>query len=329
MMLISITRGGLWSKRLLLSTWVLLISVAQAHESGPASDIRPDNFWAAWSWEPVVLGLLIAGGGLYAIGVTNLWRRSSPERTFARWHVFCFLSGLLVVVIALISPLHELGEALFSAHMAQHELLMLIAAPLLVLGRPLVPMLMALPRPCREALTNLSRRPHFRNAWNVISNPVTTWLIHGITLWAWHVPVLYQATLESDSVHALQHTCFLGSALLFWWTLLNGRYARMGYGAAVLYVFTTAVHSGALGALFTFSNRLWYPAYQGRTLAWNLTALQDQQLGGLIMWIPAGLVLVGTGLGFLVAMLRESERRASYSLVSAAQQRLAGRGGSV
>ncbi|HEX8925111.1 MAG TPA: cytochrome c oxidase assembly protein, partial [Terriglobales bacterium] len=93
-------------------------------------------------------------------------------------------------------------------------------------------------------------------------------------------------------------------------------YGRLGYGAAVLYVFTTTLHTGVLGALFTFSTRLWYPAYQGRTAPWGLTAIQDQQLGGLIMWIPAGVVLIGVGLGFLAAMLGESERRASYSAIA-------------
>lgn len=295
---------------------------AWAHPVG--EEVQPANIWTAWPREPIVIALLAASGVLYAIGVRRLWRRSTPARTFARLQVGCFAAAWLVLFIALLSPIHELGEALFSIHMAQHELLMLIAAPLLVLGRPLVPMLIALPPRARSTVTSWTKRSGFRQFWYSITNPIAAWLIHGVVLWAWHVPVLYQATLESETVHGLQHTSFLISALLFWWALLDGRYGRIGYGAAVLYVFTTAVHSGILGALFTFSTHLWYPAYQGRTLSWGLTAIQDQQLGGLIMWIPAGTVFVAFGLWFLAAMLRESGKRVAYSQ-AAMSQRTVGR----
>ena len=108
-------------------------------------------------------------------------------------------------------------------------------------------------------------------------------------LWTWHVPVLFQATLDSEFVHALQHASFLFSALLFWWAILHGRVRAVGFGVAVLYMFTTALHSGLLGALLTLAGTVWYPIYDSTTASWGLTPLQDQQLGGLIMWIPAGL----------------------------------------
>ncbi len=150
-------------------------------------------------------------------------------------------------------------------------------------------------------------------SWAAISAPLSAWLIHGVTLWLWHIPFLYQATLDSELVHAAQHATFLGTALLFWWALIHGRGGRMSYGAAVMYVFTTAVHTSVLGALLTVSSKLWYPIYDGRTLAWGLSALEDQQLGGLIMWVPAGLVYVGIGLWLFAGWLRESDRRLSYS----------------
>jgi cytochrome c oxidase assembly factor CtaG len=121
---------------------------------------------------------------------------------------------------------------------------------------------------------------------------------------------LFQATLESEFVHTLQHLSFLLSALLFWWALIHGRRGLMGYGAAVLYMFTTSIHSGVLGALITFSSSVWYPAYAATTSSWGLTPLEDQQLGGLIMWIPAGLVYIFAGLALFAGWLRESERRA-------------------
>jgi cytochrome c oxidase assembly factor CtaG len=106
---------------------------------------------------------------------------------------------------------------------------------------------------------------------------------------------------------------FLGTALLFWWTLLHGRYGRMGYGVAVIYVFTTAVHTSILGALMTFAQNVWYPIYDGRTAAWHLTALQDQQIGGLVMWVPAGIVFILLGLALLAAWIGESDRRVAYT----------------
>ncbi|MDT7604479.1 MAG: putative rane protein, partial [Acidobacteriota bacterium] len=119
----------------------------------------------------------------------------------------------------------------------------------------------------------------------------------------------FQATLRSEWVHTAQHLSFLVSALLFWWALVHGRQGLMGYGAGVLYMFTTMVHSGLLGALITFAGTVWYPAYGGLTASWGLTPLEDQQLGGLIMWIPAGLVYIVAGLALFAGWLRESESR--------------------
>jgi putative membrane protein len=149
-------------------------------------------------------------------------------------------------------------------------------------------------------------------SWRILTIPIAAWLIHGITIWIWHVPALYQATLESEWVHATQHLFFLITALLFWWTLLAGR-SNMQHGVAVAYVFTTAVHTSVLGALLTCSTRLWYPIYEGRTEPWGLSALQDQQLGGLIMWVPAGAVYVALGLWLFARWLRESDRRLAYT----------------
>jgi cytochrome c oxidase assembly factor CtaG len=146
-----------------------------------------------------------------------------------------------------------------------------------------------------------------------ITGPLTVWLIHGITVWGWHLPVLYEATLRSEFVHALQHTSFLGTALLFWWALIYGRFGRMSYGVSVVYVFATALHTSILGALLTFAQHIWYPIYDGRTLAWSLTPIEDQQLGGLIMWIPGGLVFIAVGLGLFAAWIGESERRVQFT----------------
>jgi putative membrane protein len=148
-----------------------------------------------------------------------------------------------------------------------------------------------------------------------MSAPLTAWALHGLALWAWHLPALYQQTLRSDFVHALQHLSFLLTALLFWWALIYGAQGRTAYGASVLYVFATAMHSGLLGVLLTVTTSVWYPIYASRTAAWGLTTLEDQQLAGLIMWVPAGIIYLAAGLLLFRAWLGESAFRTARQSV--------------
>jgi cytochrome c oxidase assembly factor CtaG len=168
--------------------------------------------------------------------------------------------------------------------------------------------------------------PAVAAVWGFLTAPLAVWLIHGVALWLWHLPSLYQATLDDDLIHACQHLSFFVSAALFWWSLVHGRFGRLGYGAAVLYVFTTSLHSGVLGALLTFAPRLWYPIYDARTAAWGLSPLEDQQLAGLIMWIPAGLVFIVLGLALFAAWLGEAERRVAHTRSEALLRALEGGG---
>jgi putative membrane protein len=282
------------------------LSVATAHEGKPH---RLADLPYTWGLDPLVIVSLALSGWLYLRGARRLWRESGKGRGVRRWEAWAFAGGWLALFVALVSPLHPLGEVLFSAHMTQHEVLMLVAAPLLVLGRPLVPFLWALPVGWRQSLGAAGKLSSVRMPWRAATNPLVAWAVHAIALWAWHAPVLFQATLRSDIIHTLQHVCFLGSALLFWWALIHGPQGLMGYGVGVLYMFTTSVHSGVLGALLTFARRVWYPAYSETTLSWGLTALEDQQLGGLIMWVPAAAVYIIAGLALMAGWMRESERR--------------------
>jgi putative membrane protein len=274
-----------------------------------------------WSADPIPWTLLILSGLAYTAGVVRLWRQHGARpRGLRWWEPLSFAAGWLTIVGAQVSPLDWLSGQLFSAHMTQHELLMLIAAPLLVLGRPLVVMLWALPTTRRRAAGALARRPLIARPWRLLTTPLIVWILHGAALWLWHLPSWYQAAVADDTIHLVQHACFLGTAALFWWTLVHGRYGRGGYGIAVLYVFTTMLHSGMLGALLTFSPHSWYPVYAERAPAWNLAPLEDQQLAGLIMWIPFGVVFLVVGLALFAAWLGESERRRAHGSVEAAVQ---------
>lgn len=300
--------GRFWLVYLRPATFILAAARSTfAHEGKPHSW---HDLWRAWSFEPVVVISLVATGALFTLGLRKLWHDSGKGKGIQQWEALAFAGGWLALVVALISPVHAWGRVLFSAHMTQHEILMLVAAPLLVLGRPLIAVLWALPLKWSRRVGALGKIKWLRQTWKFLTLPILAWVIHMIALWIWHLPVMFEAVLHSEWVHTAQHLSFLLSALLFWWALIHGRQGLMGYGAAALYVFTTSLHSGLLGALLTFSGSVWYPSYVGLTASWGLTPLADQQLGGLIMWIPAGVLYAIAGLALMAGWLREAERRA-------------------
>jgi cytochrome c oxidase assembly factor CtaG/cytochrome c2 len=273
---------------------------------------------AVWTFEPGVIVPLATVALVYAIGVARLWRLAGSAAGIRGWHASSFAAGCAAIVAALVSPLDAASGALSSAHMIQHELLILAAAPLMVAGLPLVALLFALPRSWRRPAVRVIRRRSISAAWALLTAPAVVWLLHGVALWIWHLPALYEWALASERVHALEHASFFVTASLFWWGLARGRYGRMGYGAAVVYVFATALHSGVLGAAMTISPYPWYDSYAATTAAWGLTPLEDQQLAGLIMWVPAGAIFTVIGLLFFAAWLRESERRVRVARIAAA-----------
>jgi cytochrome c oxidase assembly factor CtaG len=285
----------------------LMNTPALAHEGKPHNW---HDLTRAWSFEPLVVISLTLMALLFVRGVRALWRQSDTGKGIRRWEAAAFAGGWLTLFVALVSPVHAWGRVLFSAHMTQHELLMLVAAPLIVLGRPLIAFMWALPLEWSRRVGDWARTAWFRKSWKALTIPLVAWCLHAAALWLWHVPSLFEATLHSELMHTLQHLSFFLSALLFWWALVHGRRGWLGYGAAVLYVFTTSIHSGLLGALLTFSHAVWYPSYVGLTSSWGLTPIEDQQLGGLIMWIPAGVLYVFAGLALLAGWLRESDARA-------------------
>jgi putative membrane protein len=237
----------------------------------------------------VVLAAVALTGWAYARGRRHLSERahaSGPRRGPA----VCFGAGLAAVVVALATPLDHLTTERLWAHMAQHVVLVAVAAPLLVLGRPLPTLLWAIPAGARAEVSRWWRRlarSHSRPAgW--LAWAAGALALHSLNHWAWHAPGPYQAALRSESVHALEHATFLGTGLLFWWAVVGAR-RRALYGAGVLITFFAALQGTALGAFMTMAARPWYPAYAQNAGA-GLTPLEDQQVAGVIMWGPGGLV---------------------------------------
>jgi cytochrome c oxidase assembly factor CtaG len=218
-------------------------------------------------------------------------------------------AGLAVLAVALVSPLDALSAALFSAHMVQHLLLLVVAPPLLVLGIPPVAMFWALPGPSRRSLGrwwNHSRA--LRCTWRVLSHPLSAWMLATASLWLWHMPALFDAALRNDALHALEHLSFVSTALLVWWLVLQPRgRRRLGYAGALAVVVTAALQSAALGALLTFAHSAWY-APSGVEGSWGLSVLQDQQIAGLLMWVPGGAAYAAALCAVVVLWLRDAER---------------------
>jgi putative membrane protein len=279
----------------------LLLLLAPAVLAHPGEPLSPHDLWSAWSFDPETAIPVVVAGILYARGA-----RSS--RGISRLHQVYFWAGWAALALALISPIHPLGEVLFSAHMIQHEILMLIAAPLLVAARPAVALIWGLPFAWRRAVGRAANAGIIQTIWGFFTKPLPAWWIHASAIWAWHIPYLFESTLANKWMHAAQHMSFFGTALLFWWSLA-GAEERSGVGAGILSTFSTALHTGILGALLTFSTQTWYPAYARSTHAWGFTPLEDQQVGGLVMWVPAGVVYLAAGLIFFSQSLSGSGAR--------------------
>ena len=279
----------------------ILPLTARAHDVQAELAAGPAPGWGAEWWVVTLLALSLL---LYAAGLKRLWPRAHGARRQLARQAAWFGAGWAMLVLALASPLDGAGSYAFSAHMVQHEILMIVAGPLLVLGRPLALWLWAFGPDARLRIAAGTRRPAVRAAWGALTAPVNAWLLHFAALWMWHVPACFQLALADNGMHALQHTSFLATALLFWWAVLGREGGAHGRGGAIVYLFTTMMHTGALGALFTMSETIWYPLYGNRAQLFGLSPLEDQQLGGLIMWIPGGLAYLIAGLVLCARWLR-------------------------
>jgi putative membrane protein len=281
---------------------VVVLTVILAHVGQPP---QPHDLWSTWNLEPALVGGIVLVLWLHHRGRARGGRRPVDGRR-AR----CFVVGLLVIAVATISPLEPLTGALASAHMVQHVLLVLVAAPLLAFSAPGSTLLRGSPPSVRRASGRWRRRlGPGSSRLRVPHHPATVWLLHVGTLWIWHSAVFYDAALTSGPLHVLEHATFLLTGVLFWRVVVGARGAgRVPGGLGVLLVFGMAMQSVLLSLLLTFAREPWYEGYTETTTAWGLAPLADQQLAGVIMWVPAGLVYVVTALALLGAWLRTSER---------------------
>jgi putative membrane protein len=273
---------------------------------------------SAWSWDPLILLSVGLVAIVYARGLRRIrrrTRRAAPEL----WRATAFGSGLAILAVALQSPISTYDNTLFSLHMLQHMLLVLGAAPLLLIGAPLLPLLWGLPDQERRGVgLLLSRHGPLRRLGHRITQPLVAEVLFLGTLAFWHVPVVYAAAQGRGITHNLEHAFLLGMAVLFWWPLPPPTDAskRMSGGLAVVYLAAAAVEGTVIGALLTFSSEPLYTTYRLAPRIAELSVLQDQQLAGLIMWVPSGLVYLSAILVQFGLLLRSDERDDPSSAVS-------------
>ncbi len=248
----------------------------------------PSGAETVWHWEfdPWVLALILLPGVLYVCG----WRqvhRQMPHR-FGAARLAAFLAGLAALFIAIASPLHACADLLLTAHMLQHLLLMLIVPPLLLAGAPYLPLLRGLPRRVvKHGLGPFLAWPALWRWGRRLTHPLTAWLAFVVTSTAWHVPALYELALHAPGWHAVEHLCFVATALLFWWPVLQPWPSRPQEPRWVLlpYLFLADVQNTILAALLTFCERVLYPTYATAPRLTAMTALDDQAAAGAIMWV--------------------------------------------
>jgi putative membrane protein len=262
-----------------------IVAIVALAVAAPAFAHGGHEHATGWTLDPVLLIPLGLALLIYSTGWRRLARRASapPQRAGL------FLAGWAVLTLALVSPLHAAGEQSFTIHMIEHELIMLVATLLLAASNAGGVLAWGLPRSLRLALGGSWKLP-LALLWKRLTEPVTATIVQGVAMWAWHAPILFDRALESSGWHIAQHACFFLSSLIFWWAMLHPRGGRSGYGLSAACLFATSLVGGALGALMSFSASPWYSDYAAMGMTGiGLDPVTDQQLAGLIMWIPGGL----------------------------------------
>ncbi|MDP9340830.1 MAG: cytochrome c oxidase assembly protein [Actinomycetota bacterium] len=270
--------------------------------------MTPATFLTSWRFDPVPFALTVAAATLYLVAARRVWRTRGPS-AFPRRRASFFFAGLGVLLVALESPVHAYAGRLLSVHMAQHLMITMVAAPLLVLGTPAMLALQASSRGVRRSvLLPVLHGPVGR----VVGWPVLGWALFAAVMWATHVPPLYVAAVRSEAIHTLEHVAYLVAALLFWLPVvgLDPSPRRLSHPARLLYLFLSMPVTAVLGLAIYSASHVLYQPYVASTRSLGLSPLGDQHLAGALMWEGGMLVMVVALGAVLFDWLAREEREA-------------------
>ncbi len=270
------------------------------------------EFLTSWSWRPEVVVVLVAASAMYLLGMEPA-AGPGQRRGVGYGRLALYLTGIASLALALLSPLDTYADRMFSLHMTQHEVIYMVAAPLLLLANPFAVFMWSLPPGPRHALGRLLRpgNPLRLFLFQITRMPVC-WTLAVVLLWSWHVPAAYNAALRSNLVHNLEHISFFVSALLLWWPVINPvprLHGQIHYGLRLLYLVPTLVQNTVLGAYITLSDSVLYSYYTQVPPLWGMDPVEDQQAGGLIMWVMGDMMYLLVFLVLVVIMLERGERQ--------------------
>jgi putative copper resistance protein D len=260
----------------------------------------------AWTFDPLPL-LGVGASALAYLWAVRRLAASGSRAPHPRWRTASFLAGLAAILLALSSPIEAYEGILFSVHMVQHMLLELVAAPLLLLGAPVT---LALRVASPSVRRGLLRVLHSR-ALSVVSFPLVGWLLFAGVNWGWHFSTLYNDALENVALHYVQHATFLAASLLFWWPIVGADPSRwrLPYPVRLFYLFLAMPQNSFLGVALMSAPSVLYPHYLSNLRTWGPSAIADQNLGGILMWVVGDMVFLA-GMGAVVAAwVRNEDRR--------------------
>ncbi|HST56050.1 MAG TPA: cytochrome c oxidase assembly protein [Solirubrobacteraceae bacterium] len=253
-----------------------------------------------WTLEPgVLIGVALAGGAYLTRRRQVRASSAQPSAEAPAWRMACFLSALVLTLVALVSPVDALADQLFFMHMVQHMLLLDLVPILAILGLTKV-----LLRPLTRAVTDLEQRA------GVLAHPAVAVILYVATIWTWHIPAAYDFALNHPIVHVSEHIGFVVVGSLYWWHLLSpirGR-LRLGGMGPVVYMISTKLFVGALGMGLAFAPDALYPYYVHHVRVWSISAHDDQAIAGLVMAIEQSIVMGAALVLLFMRMLVESER---------------------
>jgi len=261
-----------------------------------------------WDLDHVIVWVLPLALLLYAYGFRRV-HQQMPDR-YPLWRLASFAGGVAVVFLAVASPLHAWGEVRLYLHMTQHMLLTMVAPPLLWMGQPIVPMLRAFPpRLVKSSARPLAASAIVRGAGRAIVHPVVCWTALSAAIVVWHMPRSYELVLHSAWWHDVQHACFFGGALLFWWPVVGVWPSRPMWPrwSIIPYLVSADLINTAQSAILSFSSSLLYPSYAHVIRPEGFTALNDQMLAGVIMWVPGSIAFLLPAIALTVQLFERTQ----------------------